>query len=134
MLRHRGWQDCSRSLGRLRRRGENPSVGKGHHPQCLFDDKNHDGPHCTAHRRSRGVGLRCACCQILAGIRANGKERIKVSHLMSHSSGLSGWKEPITTAEDLYDWEKMTSLLAAQAPLWEPEPPPNITWPLLDTS
>jgi CubicO group peptidase (beta-lactamase class C family) len=22
MLRHRGWQDCSRSLGRLRRRGE----------------------------------------------------------------------------------------------------------------
>lgn len=51
---------------------------------------------------------------------ANGKEYIKVSHLMSHSSGLSGWKEPITAAEDLYDWEKMTSLLAAQAPLWEP--------------
>lgn len=50
---------------------------------------------------------------------ANGKERIKVSYLMSHSSGLSGWKEPLKT-EDLYDWEKMTSLLAAQAPLWEP--------------
>ncbi len=50
---------------------------------------------------------------------ANDKERIKVSHLMSHSSGLSGWREPLTT-EDLYDWEKMTSLLAAQAPLWEP--------------
>jgi CubicO group peptidase (beta-lactamase class C family) len=49
----------------------------------------------------------------------NGKERIKVSHVLSHSSGLSGWKQPIT-AEDLYDWEKMTSLLAAQAPLWEP--------------
>src|ERR1051325_10009354 len=26
---------------------------------------------------------------------ANGKERIKVSHLLSHSSGLSGWREPI---------------------------------------
>jgi CubicO group peptidase (beta-lactamase class C family) len=50
---------------------------------------------------------------------ANGKERIKVSHLMSHSAGLSGWKEPITN-DDLYDWEKMTSLLAAQAPFWEP--------------
>jgi CubicO group peptidase (beta-lactamase class C family) len=50
---------------------------------------------------------------------ANGKERIKVSHLMSHTSGLSGWREPIT-APDLYDWEKMTALLAAQAPLWEP--------------
>jgi CubicO group peptidase (beta-lactamase class C family) len=50
---------------------------------------------------------------------ANGKERVKVSHLMSHSSGLSGWKEPITTAV-LYDWDKATSLLAAQAPFWEP--------------
>ena len=49
---------------------------------------------------------------------ANGKSAIKVSHLMSHSAGLSGWKEPITT-EDLYDWEKATSLLAAQAPYWE---------------
>ncbi len=50
---------------------------------------------------------------------ANGKDRIKVSHLLSHSAGLSGWKEPISKA-DLYDWEKMTSLLAAQAPYWEP--------------
>ena len=50
---------------------------------------------------------------------AKGKERITVSHIMSHSSGLSGWKEPLKT-EDLYNWEKMTSLLAEQAPLWEP--------------
>src|SRR4051812_34717571 len=42
---------------------------------------------------------------------ANGKADIKVSHLMSHSAGLSGWKEPVRT-EDLYDWEKMTGLLA----------------------
>ncbi|MBP8248294.1 MAG: beta-lactamase family protein, partial [Phenylobacterium sp.] len=50
---------------------------------------------------------------------AAGKADVKVSHLMSHSAGLSGWKEPITT-EDLYDWEKATALLAAQAPYWEP--------------
>ncbi|THD78298.1 MAG: class A beta-lactamase-related serine hydrolase [Phenylobacterium sp.] len=50
---------------------------------------------------------------------ANGKAGVKVSHLMSHASGLSGWKEPITK-QDLYDWEKATSLLAAQAPYWEP--------------
>lgn len=50
---------------------------------------------------------------------ANGKDRVKVSHLMSHAAGLSGWKEPITK-EDLYDWEKCTALLAAQAPYWEP--------------
>jgi CubicO group peptidase (beta-lactamase class C family) len=50
---------------------------------------------------------------------ANGKADIKVSHLMAHSAGLSGWRQPITT-EDLYDWGKVTALLAAQAPLWEP--------------
>ncbi|MEP7209996.1 MAG: serine hydrolase domain-containing protein, partial [Alphaproteobacteria bacterium] len=50
---------------------------------------------------------------------ANGKADVKVSHLMSHSAGLSGWKEPIKQ-DDLYDWEKATSLLAAQAPFWAP--------------
>jgi CubicO group peptidase (beta-lactamase class C family) len=55
---------------------------------------------------------------------ANGKADVKVSHLMSHSAGLSGWKEPLV-AEDLYDWEKATSLLAAQAPYWEPGTAPG---------
>jgi len=55
---------------------------------------------------------------------ANGKAAVKVSHLMSHSAGLSGWKEPIRQ-EDLYDWEKATSLLAAQAPYWEPGTAPG---------
>jgi CubicO group peptidase (beta-lactamase class C family) len=50
---------------------------------------------------------------------AAGKESIEVRHLMSHTSGLSGWEAPVTF-EDLYDWEKATSLLAAQAPWWEP--------------
>src|SRR5580692_2648712 len=40
---------------------------------------------------------------------ANGKANITVAQLMSHSAGLSGWKEKITK-EDLYDWEKSTSL------------------------
>jgi CubicO group peptidase (beta-lactamase class C family) len=53
-----------------------------------------------------------------------GKAAVKVSHLMSHSAGLSGWKEPIA-AEDLYDWEKVTGLLAAQAPYWEPGTAPG---------
>jgi CubicO group peptidase (beta-lactamase class C family) len=55
---------------------------------------------------------------------ANGKADVKVSHLMSHSAGLSGWKETITK-DDLYDWEKATSLLAAQAPFWEPGTAPG---------
>jgi CubicO group peptidase (beta-lactamase class C family) len=55
---------------------------------------------------------------------ANGKADIKVSHLMSHAAGLSGWKERISK-QDLYDWEKVTSLLAAQAPFWKPGTAPG---------
>lgn len=50
---------------------------------------------------------------------ANGKARITVAQLLSHSSGLSGWREPFSQ-DDAYDWDKATRLLAAQAPLWEP--------------
>jgi CubicO group peptidase (beta-lactamase class C family) len=50
---------------------------------------------------------------------ANGKSNVLVRHLMSHSAGLSGWQEPLSP-DDVYDWEKCTSLLAAQAPWWEP--------------
>ena len=55
---------------------------------------------------------------------ANGKGEIKVTHLMSHSAGLSGWAEPISTT-DLYDWDKACGLLAAQAPFWEPGTAPG---------
>lgn len=50
---------------------------------------------------------------------ANGKAGVKVRHLLSHMSGVSGWEQPITL-DDLYDLEKSTALLAAQAPWWEP--------------
>jgi CubicO group peptidase (beta-lactamase class C family) len=50
---------------------------------------------------------------------AAGKGDVTVAQLMSHSAGLSGWKESITT-EDLYDWDKATGLLAAQEPYWKP--------------
>lgn len=50
---------------------------------------------------------------------ANGKENVLVWHLMDHAAGLSGMDVQINSA-DMYDWEKMTSLLAAQAPWWEP--------------
>ena len=50
---------------------------------------------------------------------ASGKAGIKVRHLMSHTSGVSGWEQPITL-DDLYDSDKSTALLAAQAPWWEP--------------
>src|SRR6478736_10558057 len=50
---------------------------------------------------------------------ANGKEAIEVRHLLSHTSGVSGWQTPFAV-EHLYDWGEATSHLARQAPWWEP--------------
>ena len=49
----------------------------------------------------------------------NGKDQIEVRHLMSHTSGVSGWDQPFVV-EDMYDWDKSTARLAEQAPWWEP--------------
>lgn len=48
-----------------------------------------------------------------------GKSDIRVRQLLGHTAGLCGWDVPMTF-RDLYDWEKSTSLLARQAPLWAP--------------
>jgi CubicO group peptidase (beta-lactamase class C family) len=50
---------------------------------------------------------------------ANGKGDVMVRHILSHTSGVAGWQEPMTT-DDLFDWDKATLMLAAQAPWWEP--------------
>jgi len=49
----------------------------------------------------------------------NGKEGVLVRHVMSHTSGVSGWDQPIVL-EDIYDREASTERLARQAPWWEP--------------
>jgi CubicO group peptidase (beta-lactamase class C family) len=49
----------------------------------------------------------------------SGKEGVLVRHLMSHTSGVAGWNAPFALA-DLYDLERSTAALAAQAPWWEP--------------
>lgn len=50
---------------------------------------------------------------------ANGKRDIEFRHVLAHTSGVSGWDSPFAT-EDMYDWEKSTAALAAQAPWWQP--------------
>jgi CubicO group peptidase (beta-lactamase class C family) len=50
---------------------------------------------------------------------AAGKENVLVRHVLSHTAGLPDLSGP-TTVEELYDWESVTSGLAAQAPEWEP--------------
>jgi CubicO group peptidase (beta-lactamase class C family) len=50
---------------------------------------------------------------------ANGKEGVLVRHALSHTAGLPDFDRPVSMT-DLYDWPKITALLAAQAPVWEP--------------
>jgi CubicO group peptidase (beta-lactamase class C family) len=50
---------------------------------------------------------------------AEGKHRVTVAQLLSHQAGVCGVSEKIRI-EDLYDWDKMVRLLAAQKPFWEP--------------
>lgn len=48
-----------------------------------------------------------------------GKGGIPVRWLLSHSSGLSGFGEPLPL-EALYDWERIVKVLERQEPWWEP--------------
>ncbi|MFA5678917.1 MAG: serine hydrolase domain-containing protein [Pseudomonas sp.] len=48
------------------------------------------------------------------------KQGITLRHILSHRSGLSAISAPLP-AEALFDWQAMTSALAAQAPWWAPD-------------
>ena len=48
-----------------------------------------------------------------------GKDNVLVRHLLAHTAGLPAWDRRIE-ATDLYDWQKVTNLLAEQATWWEP--------------
>ena len=50
---------------------------------------------------------------------AAGKGDVLVWHLMNHAAGLSGMNESLQ-GDELYDWERVTQLLAQQAPWWTP--------------
>lgn len=49
----------------------------------------------------------------------NGKDEIKVRHILGHNSGMPGWTEAVTLS-DICDIEKATRLLEKQAPWWKP--------------
>lgn len=50
---------------------------------------------------------------------ANGKEKIKVSQVLSHSAGVPGMSR-VFELEEMYDWDSVCADLAAQSPWWEP--------------
>ncbi|SPO04725.1 probable beta-lactamase [Cephalotrichum gorgonifer] len=49
----------------------------------------------------------------------NGKEDVTVANILSHSSGVPAWEQPITL-DVIYDTEEATKRLAQQAPWWTP--------------
>lgn len=51
---------------------------------------------------------------------AAGKETLRVRSLLSHQAGLPAVRETLPP-EAIYDWDRMTSVLAAEAPWWEPD-------------
>lgn len=50
---------------------------------------------------------------------AAGKERVLVRHVLSHSSGVAGWDQPVSP-DDILDVDAAADRLAAQAPWWPP--------------
>ena len=58
-------------------------------------------------------------CDYWPEFAAKGKEKVLVWHLLNHAAGLSGLDAEVETSVH-YDWDRMTSLLAAQVPWWEP--------------
>ncbi len=48
-----------------------------------------------------------------------GKNEIELRHVLGHTAGMAGFEADMVV-EDLADWERCTTLLAAQRPLWAP--------------
>ena len=48
-----------------------------------------------------------------------GKEKLPVRYLLSHTAGLPGFDQNIHR-KTLYNWDRITNMLAAQEPWWEP--------------
>jgi len=48
-----------------------------------------------------------------------GKGTMPVRYLLCHQAGLAAIREPLSI-ETFYDWERMTRVLAAEVPWWEP--------------
>lgn len=48
-----------------------------------------------------------------------GKDKMPVRYLLSHRAGLPAIRKPLQP-DDIFNWETMTSALAAETPWWEP--------------
>jgi CubicO group peptidase (beta-lactamase class C family) len=67
----------------------------------------------------RAIDLDAPVARYWPEFAAEGKADIAVRQVLGHTAGLCGWTVPMTH-RDLFDWEKSTTLLSRQAPLWKP--------------
>lgn len=51
---------------------------------------------------------------------AEGKERLALRGLLAHRAGLPALREPLAP-DELYDWDRVCTRLAAERPWWEPD-------------
>ena len=66
-----------------------------------------------------GVDLDAPVARVWPEFEQAGKRGVTLRHVLSHRAGLPALRTPLPP-EALFDWERMTAALAAEAPFWEP--------------
>ncbi len=75
---------------------------------------------CARDLRDRGkLDLDAPVARYWPEFAQGGKQSLPVHWLLSHRAGLAALRSPLPT-EALFDWQRMTSVLAAEAPWWQP--------------
>jgi CubicO group peptidase (beta-lactamase class C family) len=104
-----GWADAARTRPWQRDTLINVfSVGKGITALCV---------HLLVERGA--LDLDAPVARYWPEFAAQGKERVLVRELLAHRAGLPAIRQDLPPGSQ-YDWERMTSLLAAEKPWWEP--------------
>ena len=65
------------------------------------------------------LGLDDPIASVWPEFATGGKDHATVRHALCHRAGVPAIREPLTN-DDLWDWDRMTSALAATKPWWEP--------------
>ena len=96
-----------------------PRSRSRHHHQRLVEHQDRDEPGRADAGRRGELDLDATVATYWPEFAANGKQDVRVRHLLSHTSGVSGWQEPIDHRGPLRLGEVHLAA-AAQAPWWEP--------------
>jgi CubicO group peptidase (beta-lactamase class C family) len=65
------------------------------------------------------IDLEAPLCRYWPEYTSHGKDRILVRHVLSHTAGVPAFT-PCVTFDDIFDWGKITHILEAEKPWWQP--------------